>query len=165
MKRSLIALISAAVAGTLFGIGLSFGRMTDPQKIWNFLDVAAIRTGGWDPSLAFVMGGGVLVGLVGLRLDRWLLLPAPLAAPAFILTHRTKIDRQLVVGAAIFGVGWGLSGFGPGPSIADLGLVPGDVWPFAAAMFIGSWIAGQVLEWTDPSSRRSGTTAASSRPA
>jgi uncharacterized protein len=165
MNRSLTALVSAAASGILFGIGLAVARMTDPQKIWNFLDIAAIPSGGWDPSLAFVMGGGVLVGLVGLRLDKWLRLPAPLAAPAFILTQRTKIDRQLVAGAAIFGVGWGLSGFCPGPSIADLGLVPGDVWPFAAAMFIGSWIAGQVLEWTEPSSRRSGTTAASSRPA
>jgi uncharacterized membrane protein YedE/YeeE len=146
MHRSLTALVSAAVSGILFGIGLSIARMTDPQKIWNFLDIAAIPSGGWDPSLAFVMGGGVLVGLVGLRLDRWLRLSRPLAGPAFIKTSRTKVDAPLVVGAGIFGVGWGLSGFCPGPSVADLGLVPGDVYWFVIAMFVGSWVAGQFLE-------------------
>ncbi len=114
----------------------------------DFLDVAAIPAGGWDPSLAFVMGGGMLVAMVGLRLDRLFHLPAPLAAPAFIQTHRTKIDAPLVVGAAIFGVGWGLSGFCPGPSIANLGLVPADVWPFVLAMFVGSWISGQFMEFS-----------------
>jgi uncharacterized protein len=151
MNRSLLALISAAASGILFGVGLSIARMTDPQKIWNFLDIAAIPSGGWDPSLAFVMGGGVLVGLVGLRLNQWLRMTKPIAAPAFIKTSRTKVDSQLVVGAGIFGVGWGLSGFCPGPSIADLGLVPGDVYWFVIAMFAGSWVAGQFLEWSEPS--------------
>jgi len=154
MNRSLIALISAAASGIIFGIGLSIGRMTDPQKIWNFLDIAAIPSGGWDPSLAFVMGGGVLVGLVGLRLERWLGLTKPIAAPAFIKTHRVRIDAPLVIGAAVFGVGWGLSGFCPGPSVADLGLVPGDVYPFTIAMFVGSWVAGQFLEWSERSPSR-----------
>ena len=151
MNRAPIAVISAAASGILFGIGLSIARMTDPQKIWNFLDIAAIPSGGWDPSLAFVMGGGVLVGLVGLRLNQWLRMAKPIAAPAFIKTSRTKVDAPLVVGAGIFGVGWGLSGFCPGPSIADLGLVPGDVYWFAIAMFLGSWVAGQFLEWSEPS--------------
>ena len=150
MNRTLTGLVTAAASGILFGVGLSVARMTDPQKIWNFLDLAAIPSGGWDPSLIFVMVGGILVGLVGMRLDRILGLKQPLAAPAFIKTHRTKVDATLVVGAAIFGIGWGLSGFCPGPSIADLGLVPGDVWLFVVAMVAGSWIAGQVLEWTDP---------------
>jgi len=146
-----LGLLTAAASGILFGVGLSIARMTDPQKIWNFLDIAAIPSGGWDPSLAFVMIGGILIGLVGLRLDRWLGLKQPLAAPAFIKTHRVKVDAPLVAGAAVFGIGWGLSGFCPGPSIADLGLVPGDVWLFVVAMFGGSWIAGQFLEWTEPS--------------
>lgn len=150
MNRTLTGLFTAAVSGILFGVGLSVARMTDPQKIWNFLDLAAIPSGGWDPSLAFVMIGGILVGLVGMRLDRIFRLKHPLAAPAFIKTGRTRVDAPLVGGAAIFGIGWGLSGFCPGPSIADLGLVPGDVWLFVVAMFAGSWIAGQVLEWTDP---------------
>jgi uncharacterized membrane protein YedE/YeeE len=148
MNRSLLAFASAAIGGILFGIGLSIARMTDPNKIWDFLDVAAIPSGGWDPSLAFVMGGGLVVAVVGLRLDRWLGMSVPIAAPAFIKTQRTKVDRPLVVGAAIFGVGWGISGFCPGPSVANLGLVAGDVWPFVAAMFVGSWIAGQFMEFS-----------------
>jgi len=147
MNRSLLALGSAAASGVLFGIGLSIARMTDPNKIWNFLDLAAIPSGGWDPSLAFVMGGGMLVAIVGLRLDRFLRMPVPIAAPAFITTHRVKVDRPLVIGAAVFGVGWGLSGFCPGPSVANLGLVPWQVWPFVAAMFVGSWVAGQFMEF------------------
>ena len=149
MKRTTVSLISAAVSGTLFGVGLSVARMTDPQKIWSFLDVAAIPSGGWDPSLAFVMIGGIAVAFFGLRLDRWFRLARPLAGPQFIKTHRTKIDPPLVLGAAIFGVGWGLSGFCPGPAIADLGLVPQNVYLFAIAMVAGSWIAGQILEWTE----------------
>jgi hypothetical protein len=148
MNRSLIALVSAAASGVIFGVGLSIGRMTDPNKIWNFLDVAAIPSGGWDPSLAFVMGGGMIVAIVGLRLDRFFRMPAPLAAPAFIKTHRVKIDAPLVIGAAVFGVGWGISGFCPGPSVANLGLVPWHVWPFVVAMFAGSWVAGQFMEFS-----------------
>ena len=146
MNRSILALASAAASGIIFGIGLSLARMTDPNKIWDFLDVAAITSGGWDPSLAFVMGGGMLVAIVGLRLDRLFRMPAPIAAPAFITTHRTKVDAPLVLGAAVFGIGWGISGFCPGPAVANLGLVPWDVWPFVVAMFIGSWSAGQFME-------------------
>ncbi len=155
MNRSLLALVSAAVSGIVFGIGLSIARMTDPNKIWNFLDIAAIPSGGWDPSLAFVMGGGMIVAIVGLRLDRWLRMPAPLAAPAFIQTHRVKIDAPLVAGAAIFGVGWGIAGFCPGPAVATLGLVPLSVWPFVAAMLLGSWVSGQFMEFapTPPAAR------------
>jgi uncharacterized membrane protein YedE/YeeE len=146
MNRTTFGLATAAVSGILFGFGLSVARMTDPNKIWNFLDFGAIPNGTWDPSLIFVMVGGIVVGLVGMRLDRILRLRQPIAASAFVKTTRTKVDAQLVIGAAIFGVGWGLSGFCPGPSIADLGLVPQDVWLFVVAMFGGSWIAGQFLD-------------------
>jgi uncharacterized membrane protein YedE/YeeE len=149
MNRATVSLISAAASGILFGIGLSVARMTDPQKIWNFLDVGAIPTGGWDPSLAFVMVGGIAVAFFGLRLDRWFKLGKPLAGPAFIKTSRTRIDAPLVPGAAVFGIGWGLSGFCPGPAIADLGLVPQDVYLFVIAMLAGSWIAGQIVEWVE----------------
>ena len=159
MTRARTALISAGVSGILFGVGLSVARMTDPQKIWNFLDLGAIPSGGWDPSLAFVMIGGIIVGFFGLRLDRWLRLAKPLAGPAFVRTGRTGVDAPLVIGAAIFGVGWGLSGFCPGPGIADLGLVPQDVYLFVVALFGGSWVAGQVLEWTEPSASAAGATA------
>lgn len=148
MNRSFAAIVSAAASGILFGIGLSIARMTDPNKIWNFLDIAAIPNGGWDPSLAFVMAGGMLVSIVGLRLDRLLRMRTPAAAPAFIQTSRVRIDRPLLIGAGIFGVGWGLSGFCPGPGIANLGLVPGDVIVFVAALFAGSWVAGQFMAFT-----------------
>ena len=140
------ALVSAAIAGVIFGIGLSVAQMTHPEKIWNFLDLAAIPSGGWDPSLAFVMGGGLIVGFFGLRLNRWLGWQQPVVGPSFIVTSRTKVDAPLVIGSAVFGIGWGLSGFCPGPAIADLGLVPQDVWLFVVAMFIGSWVAGQFID-------------------
>lgn len=144
MPSSVLYQLSAAFSGVVFGLGLAIARMTDPQKIKDFLDLAAIPVGGWDPSLIFVMGGGVLVGLVGLRLDRFF--RAPIAASSFIYTSRSKIDRQLVVGSAIFGVGWGLSGFCPGPAISDLGIVPGSVLLFVVAMFGGSWATGAVVQ-------------------
>jgi uncharacterized membrane protein YedE/YeeE len=146
MTRSLPALGVALISGVIFGIGLAVSRMIDPRKILNFLDVASIPSGGWDPSLAFVMGGGLLVAAVGLRLDRFLAMPEPLAAPTFVRQDRFRIDRPLVAGAAIFGVGWGLSGFCPGPAFADLGLVPGSVAVFVVALLLGSWAAGQMLE-------------------
>jgi uncharacterized membrane protein YedE/YeeE len=118
--------------------------MTDPQKIKDFLDFAAIPNGGWDPSLAFVMGGGLLVALVGLRLDR--VIGRPLLVPEFQQGRRTQIDTPLVLGAAVFGVGWGLSGFCPGPAIAALSIIPDQVWLFVLAMLAGSWIAGEVIE-------------------
>lgn len=148
MNRNAIAIAAAGLSGILFGVGLAIGRMIDPNKIWDFLDIAAIPSGGWDPSLAFVMGGGLLVAVVGLRLNRILAMPAPLAAPAFIKTHRVRVDAPLVIGAAIFGVGWGISGFCPGPAVANLGLVAGSVWPFVLAMFLGSWISGRFLEFS-----------------
>jgi uncharacterized membrane protein YedE/YeeE len=157
MNRHALALVSAAVSGIVFGIGLSIARMTDPNKIWDFLDLAAIPTGGWDPSLAFVMGGGMLVAIVGLRLDRLFGLRTPIAAPAFVKTQRTKIDAPLVAGAAIFGIGWGISGFCPGPAVANLGLVASDVWPFVAAMFIGSWVSGQFMEFSPAPSASAAT--------
>jgi uncharacterized membrane protein YedE/YeeE len=140
-------LVAAAATGIVFGIGLAVSRMIDPEKIKNFLDFAAIPSGGWDPSLAFVMVGGLIVAFVGLRLDRLMNMEAPLAAPAFIRQDRFEIDRPLVTGAAIFGLGWGLSGLCPGPAFADIGIIPEKVAIFVIAMLVGSWGAGQVLEW------------------
>ena len=139
--------VVALASGVIFGFGLAISRMTDPDKIRDFLDIAAIPTGGWDPSLIFVMGGGVLVGLVGLRLHR--LMVKPVAAAEFAMTDRVKIDTQLIVGSAIFGVGWGLSGFCPGPAIADLGLVPGSVLLFVVTMFASSWLTGGIVQRFD----------------
>jgi uncharacterized membrane protein YedE/YeeE len=144
MTRSPLFHLAALISGLVFGIGLAVSRMIDPAKVQNFLDFAAIPTGGWDPSLAFVMGGGVLVALAGMRLDR--LLARPIFGPAFVQMGHSKIDRPLIFGAAIFGVGWGLSGFCPGPAFADLGLIPQNVMLFVAALLAGSWIAGLFIE-------------------
>ena len=138
------ALAAALLSGIVFGFGLAIAQMTDPQKVKDFLDLAAIPSGGWDPSLAFVMGGAVIVAFFGLRLDRRM--PRPVAAAEFLHGSRTAIDPPLVVGAAIFGVGWGLAGFCPGPAIAGLGIIPGAVAPFVASMFIASWLTGEVIE-------------------
>ena len=144
MNRNALALAAALVSGVVFGLGLAIAQMTDPQKIKDFLDLAAISSGGWDPSLMFVMGGGALVFFAGYRIDR--LLRKPVAAPAFVRPDRTHLDTPLVLGAGIFGVGWGISGFCPGPAIADLGLAPGSVILFVVAMLIGSWFAGLAME-------------------
>ncbi len=121
--------------GLLFGVGLVVAGMSDPAKVKNFLDLF----GTWDPSLAFVMGGAVVVGFIGYRLV--LSRSHPLAAPAFRLPTKTDIDRQLVTGAAIFGVGWGLSGFCPGPAIVSLGLAAQGTAVFVPAMLVGMWAA------------------------
>ncbi len=143
MKRALAALAGALASGVIFGAGLAISHMTKPQKIKDFLDVAAIGAGGWDPSLLFVMGSALVIAFLGLRLDR--LMRAPLAAPAFIRSGRTVVDGQLVAGAAIFGLGWGLAGLCPGPAIADLGLVPDVILPFVGAMLVGSWLTGEAM--------------------
>ena len=143
MRRSFSNLGAALASGVLFGIGLAIAQMTDPQKIEDFLDFAAIPSGGWDPSLAFVMAGAVVVAFFGLRLDR--LMRKPLAAARFGSgAAPRRIDRSLVIGSAIFGIGWGLGGFCPGPAIADLGIVPGSVALFVLAMLAGSWLTGEV---------------------
>ncbi|MHA1549045.1 MAG: DUF6691 family protein [Alphaproteobacteria bacterium] len=147
MNRSPLFLATAAASGVLFGFGLAIAGMTNPTKVRDFLDITAIAGGGWDPSLAFVMGAGVAIGLIGLRLDRYL--RAPVAASAFIRTNKIKIDRRLVAGSAIFGIGWGLSGLCPGPAIADLALVPQSVSIFVLAMLAASWSTGIVLNRQD----------------
>jgi uncharacterized protein len=143
MRRTFLGLVTAAVSGVIFGIGLAIARMIDPEKIKDFLDVAAIPSGGWDPSLAFVMGGALIVAFFGLRLDRRL--AEPLAAPAFARPPAAAIDRPLVFGAALFGIGWGLAGLCPGPAIANLGIIPGSVLLFVVTMFAGSWLAGAAI--------------------
>jgi uncharacterized protein len=121
--------------GLLFGVGLVVSGMSDPAKVLNFLDLA----GTWDPSLAFVMAGGVLVAFIGYRLV--FARGKPLLDGAFHLPTATKIDGRLVAGAAIFGIGWGLGGFCPGPAITALGLAQPGTLVFLPAMAVGLWIA------------------------
>ncbi len=123
------------VAGLVFGLGLVIGGMTDPAKVQNFLDVA----GTFDPSLAFVMAGAVVVTFIGYRLV--FRLPAPVLAKAFHLPKAKDIDARLVVGPVLFGIGWGLSGFCPGPAITSLPLLAKGTLIFVPAMLAGIGLA------------------------
>lgn len=139
--RVLVALFS----GTLFGLGLAVSGMINPQKVIGFLDVA----GAWDPTLALVMGGALLVTIPAFRLI--LGRPRPVLADGFSLPTKTVLDERLLGGAALFGVGWGLSGFCPGPAVAALvtGLTP--VFAFVAAMAAGMVLYAWLFERPDRS--------------
>lgn len=121
--------------GVLFGIGLVVSGMSDPAKVLNFLDLF----GTWDPSLAFVMGGAVITAFIGYRLV--LKRPRPIAAEAFHLPAKTEIDSKIVVGPAIFGIGWGLGGFCPGPALTAVALGAAGTYAFLPMMFVGMWLA------------------------
>ena len=125
-------LIAALAAGLLFGFGLTLSRMIDPAKVVGFLDIA----GNWDPSLALVLAGATGTAAIGFRLVLGRR-TAPLFAETFSLPTARDIDRRLVVGAATFGVGWGLVGLCPGPAIADLSLAFRPVAIFVIAMLGG----------------------------
>lgn len=118
-------------AGLLFGAGLALSGMVLPEKVIGFLDV----TGHWDPSLIFVMAGALAVHFLSARFI--LRRPAPILDTRFHLSALRTIDRPLVAGAAIFGVGWGLGGFCPGPSIVVLGAGALPALVFVAAMAVG----------------------------
>jgi uncharacterized membrane protein YedE/YeeE len=120
-----------AFAGILFGVGLVLSGMTEPHKVSGFLDV----TGAWDPSLAFVMIGAIGVHLVARRFI--VRRPAPIDETNFEEPKPTKIDAPLVAGAAIFGVGWGLGGFCPGPALVSLGSGSLEGIVFVTTMSLG----------------------------
>ena len=124
----------AALAGLIFGIGLTISEMTNPAKVLAFLD---LFSGQWDPSLIFVMGGGIVVYGLGLFILRRR--ESPVLAPRFEFPLKTRIDGQLVMGSALFGVGWGLVGLCPGPSFSALGLGGIPMFIFLIASFIGMY--------------------------
>lgn len=127
--------LSALVCGILFGLGLALSGMTDTAKVIGFLDIF----GNWVPDLAFVMGGAVAVTLVAFRLV--LRRPAPLFDAAFQLPRLTQVDKRLVSGSALFGVGWGLYGYCPGPAIAALSYLDWQPGLFVACMILGMFLA------------------------
>lgn len=123
--------IAALIAGTLFGAGLAVSQMIDPAKVLGFLDVA----GEWDASLALVMLGALIVMAIAYRMAGGR--PAPYFASAFSIPTRRDIDAQLIAGAALFGIGWGLVGLCPGPAISDLALGRTEIYWFVLAMLAG----------------------------
>jgi uncharacterized membrane protein YedE/YeeE len=126
MNRSLSALLS----GTVFGAGLAVAQMTNPAKVLGFLDVA----GAWDPSLAFVMGAALLVSAIAYRIR---------GEP---MQTASGIDGRLLTGACLFGLGWGLAGFCPGPAVASLVTGSGEVVLFVASMVAGMGLYHLLLE-------------------
>jgi len=134
MKANLVSFLS----GIVFAIGLGISGMTRPAKVIGFLDFA----GAWDLSLAFVMFGAIGVFFVAYRRTRKM--RAPLLAAQFSLPTRTDIDAQLILGAAIFGAGWGLGGFCPGPAITSLASGATPVVVFVAAMAAGIYLHAMV---------------------
>lgn len=128
------------LSGLLFGAGLALSGMTDPQRVRGFLDVA----GTWDPTLAFVMGGAVLVMALVWPVQK--IMSKPVWAETFSLPDRTDLDARLMAGALIFGIGWGIAGLCPGPAMALLALDPFHIWPFILAMVVGMGVQKILLE-------------------
>lgn len=125
------ATLPALAAGTLFGAGLALADMVNPARVLGFLDVA----GRWDPTLAFVMAGAVLASAAGYAVSRRL--RAPLFGKGFLIPENRRLDSQLISGATLFGIGWGLAGFCPGPAVAGLVFGLWQYWLFVAAMLAG----------------------------
>lgn len=140
MNRQLLIALAALIAGAVFGLGLAMSGMTDPQRVLGFLDLF----GNFDPALLFVLGGAVLTTLLlfGVVLKQG----RPLLAAAFQLPTRKDVDAKLLGGAALFGAGWGIAGYCPGPALAGLAMLSTEVLWFVPAMLVGMyahrWLSG-----------------------
>ena len=126
------------LSGLVFGLGLVISGMSDPAKVLNFLDIA----GSWDPSLAFVMGGATITTFLGYRMA-WRR-PAPVLDASFDIPTNRRIDRPLLTGSALFGIGWGIGGFCPGPAFTALPLLAPGTLVFVPAMLVGLWIGARI---------------------
>ncbi|MGO3891745.1 MAG: DUF6691 family protein [Paenalcaligenes sp.] len=135
-----MAAVSALLAGLLFGLGLMLSGMGQPTKVQNFLDFF----GQWDPSLALVMVGAIAVAWWPFRLAKRTSHP-PMGAVAFELPTNKKIDARLLSGAALFGIGWGLAGYCPGPALVSLSALITTAWWFVPAMLVGMWISDKAF--------------------
>ncbi|MEQ9555308.1 MAG: YeeE/YedE family protein [Rhodospirillales bacterium] len=136
MARLLISLI----AGALFGAGLIVSQMVDPARVLGFLDFA----GTWDPTLAFVLSGALTVSIPGFWLARRL--RAPVLESKSHLPPPGRLDGRLILGAVLFGIGWGLVGFCPGPALAALGTGEAKALGFLAAMATGMWLFARIAQ-------------------
>ena len=131
-------ILTGFLSGLVFGLGLVISGMADPAKVLNFLDIF----GSWDPSLAFVMAGATATAFAGYRL-LWRR-PAPLLADRFDTPSARTIDTPLITGAAIFGIGWGIGGFCPGPAWTSLTLASPGILVFLPAMLVGLALGGHI---------------------
>jgi len=137
--RELKENLSAGMAGLIFGVGLVVSGMTQPHKVIGFLDFF----GNWDPSLIFVMGGAVTLHLITYHLVRRR--PTPILASKWQVPTKTEITKALIIGAILFGAGWGIGGFCPGPAITSLASFNPSV-----ILFVGSMLLGMLLfKWVD----------------
>ncbi|MCL4111677.1 UNVERIFIED_CONTAM: hypothetical protein GTU68_023633 [Idotea baltica] len=127
--------LAAYLIGLIFGLGILISGMANPAKVINFFDVA----GTWDPSLAFVMGGALITTFIGYRYV--LKQPTPLLDTKFALPTHAAIDTRLVAGSAVFGIGWGISGFCPGGALPALGTGRSEVVYFVLALVAGIYLA------------------------
>lgn len=134
-----MAILFQFAVGLTFGLGLLLSGMSDPAKVLNFLDFAGIGSGNWDPSLAFVMAGAISVNVIGYRLV--LRQSRPLLDETFHLPTQQGLDLRILSGPAIFGLGWGLAGFCPGPALTALGFGSSAAVIFVAAMAVGMLLA------------------------
>lgn len=132
--------VAALLSGLVFGFGLAVSHMVEPTKVLGFLDVA----GKWDPSLALVMVGALVVTFFAYRLIGRR--SKPLLAAHFFLPTKSELDRPLIVGAVVFGIGWGLAGYCPGPGIAALGLGTWEAPLFVASLAIGAFVHRRFFE-------------------
>jgi hypothetical protein len=131
--------IASLATGIIFGAGLALSDMINPARVLGFLDLA----GNWDPSLAFVMGGAIIPMVIAYALSRRM--RTPLFDQSFFIPENRVLDSRLLIGAALFGIGWGLVGLCPGPAIAGLVLGMWQPWLFVAAMLGGMGIHRQLL--------------------
>jgi uncharacterized membrane protein YedE/YeeE len=135
----MMPLIAALAAGTLFGLGLAIAGMIDPAKVVNFLDIF----GTWDPSLAFVMGGGLLVNAIATPFI--MRRKTPILAELFRTPTKHQVDKRLIIGGVLFGAGWGIGGYCPGPMLTSLSFANSDIIVVVGAYIVGTFLARTML--------------------
>ncbi len=139
MNRSILRFSAALASGLIFGLGLSLSGMLNPARVQAFLDIF----GNWDPSLAFVLGGAVSIAFIGVRAAQRM--GRPVLDDVFHLPTNQKIDAPLIIGSALFGLGWGLGGFCPGPAIASLSVAALTSGAPQVILFILAMLLGMTL--------------------
>lgn len=134
------SLLAALLTGAIFGAGLTLSDMVNPARVIAFLDLF----GNWDPSLAFVLGGALIPSAIGYAISQRM--TGPLFHTTFHIPENRIIDRQLLIGGTLFGTGWGLAGYCPGPALAGLVFATWQTAVFVGAMVLGMWLHGALFD-------------------